>query len=443
MKLLIMVIFFFNLLYAEKIALLIGNKDYYKPSLILKNPINDIEAIADTLEGIHFEVILLKNASKRQMEDALDTFYHKVEGVEIALVYFSGHGLQVYDIDTDRVINYLLPIEAKVKKLRDLNKLIRIDRLVSETSSAKNAVILIDACRDNPLYDEISTIFRKYGTKSTAVNKGLGQIDFKTNNVLIAFATTSNRTASDGEDEELSPYAKGLSRHLHESEDISLVLRNVRNDVLLSTKQVQEPVIVKNTLNGKVCLSGSCGEPIVIERVIEKDINQQLVWIILGLVSIFIMLIVYKIFFKRYNNSEIITIDGIMYQNQSFTKSYTWEQANIYAENLRLGGYDDWRVPKREELNKISNIKIYEEYDNYHNWRKWFDKNKHKRLKNSKGNSYFISKEFIDKMPKRSCFWTSERHKDYSSSCWIVSFDSGSNFWRYDTDREYVLCIRP
>jgi len=280
MRLTLLFLLLINLLNANtKIALLIGNQDYDKANLQLKNPINDIEAIEETLEGIGFEVELLKDASKREMEDELDAFYKRAEGVEIALVYFSGHGLQVFDVDTDRVVNYLLPIEAKVKRLRDLKNLIRLDQVVSDSSSAKKSIVLIDACRDNPLYDEIAHIFRKHGTKSTSVSKGLGQIDFKTNDVLIAFATTSNNTANDGQGD-LSPYAKALSRNLPKSADISFVLRDVRDDVLLSTNHEQEPVIIKNTLSGKVCLSGDCGEVQRVVEVVEKDVNGWMIWVI-------------------------------------------------------------------------------------------------------------------------------------------------------------------
>ncbi len=101
-----------------------------------------------------------------------------------------------------------------------------------------------------------------------------------------------------------------------------------------------------------------------------------------------------------------------MYQNQPFTKEYTWKEAKGYCQALTLGGYSDWRLPTRAELMKIGNIKLYN-YDNYANWKKWFDKNKHRRYKNSKNQYHFVKKEFIENMSKYSWFWTSEE-KDSS-----------------------------
>jgi len=486
MRLLLLLLLTLNLLSAKKVALLIGNQDYDKANLQLNNPINDIEAIEETLEGIGFEVQLLKDASKREIEDELDDFYTRANSAEIALVYFSGHGLQVFDVDTDRVVNYLLPIEANVQRLRDLKNLIRLDRVVTDSSSAKKSIVLIDACRDNPLYGEIANIFRKHGTKSTSVSKGLGQIDFKTNDVLIAFATTSNSTANDGKGD-LSPYAKALSRNLQKSGDISLVLRDVRDDVLVSTNNEQEPVIVKNTLSGMVCLSGDCNsinrkfylfvdttpkdatvkimnivekyhnrislergiydiqvekhgyeterlkivldEDKILNVELEKPLSEKTIrnyWIVS--ISILLMFLIY-IFFnflkithkkvKEINTIKGITIiDGLMYQNQPFTKEYTWEEAKEYAKNLRLGGYDDWRLPSKNELKKLLTKK---------------------KIKGKNG-EYYIRKEFVDNIEIYPWFWTSEERD--SSSAWCVRFYDGDDLWGNKTRSSYALCVR-
>ncbi len=49
----------------------------------------------------------------------------------------------------------------------------------------------------------------------------------------------------------------------------------------------------------------------------------------------------------------ITIVDGLMYQNQPFTKTYSWKNAKKYCQNLTLGGYTDWRLPTIKELKKL------------------------------------------------------------------------------------------
>jgi hypothetical protein len=128
-----------------------------------------------------------------------------------------------------------------------------------------------------------------------------------------------------------------------------------------------------------------------------------------------------------------------MYQNQPFTKKYTWQEAKNYCSNLTRGGYSDWRLPTSAELMKLGNIELYN-YDNYDNWEKWYDKNKHRRYKNSKNHYHFTRKEFIENMPEYSWFWTSEERD--SSNAWGVSFYYGDDGWGNMTNNNYALCVR-
>ena len=127
-----------------------------------------------------------------------------------------------------------------------------------------------------------------------------------------------------------------------------------------------------------------------------------------------------------------------MYQNQPFTKEYTWQEAKGYCQDLTLGGYDDWRLPTRAEFHKISNVKMYGAYDN--NYKKWFDTNKHKQLKGSKGRKRFVRKEFLENMQVGSYFWGSEE-KD-SSSAWAILFYYGLDKWLLKSYNFYTLCVR-
>ena len=49
--------------------------------------------------------------------------------------------------------------------------------------------------------------------------------------------------------------------------------------------------------------------------------------------------------------SDVAT--GLMWQQTDSGKGLNWEEALAYAENLTLGGYDDWRLPNAKELQSI------------------------------------------------------------------------------------------
>jgi hypothetical protein len=135
----------------------------------------------------------------------------------------------------------------------------------------------------------------------------------------------------------------------------------------------------------------------------------------------------------------ITIVDGLSYQNQPFTETYTWQEAKKYCSNLTLGGYNNWRLPTRAELMKLGNIELYN-YDNYDNWKQWFNKNEHRKLTGSKGKKLFVRQEFLENMQKGYYFWTSE--KKGSSSAWLVFFDSGNDNWSKHSYTLYALCVR-
>ena len=52
-------------------------------------------------------------------------------------------------------------------------------------------------------------------------------------------------------------------------------------------------------------------------------------------------------------SSDVIMINGLMWQKETVEEEMDWYEAMEYAENLRLGGYDDWRLPTIDELEFI------------------------------------------------------------------------------------------
>jgi len=115
---------------------------------------------------------------------------------------------------------------------------------------------------------------------------------------------------------------------------------------------------------------------------------------------------------------SVVIINQLVYQNQPFTKKYSFEKAKEYAKNLRLGGYDDWRLPTKRELKKL------------------ITKEKNK----GKNGDYYIDKDFVNNLESFACFWTSKEKK--SSTSLLINFHSGLETYYDKSDYWYVLCVR-
>ncbi|MFM8332051.1 MAG: caspase family protein [Candidatus Methylumidiphilus sp.] len=115
-----------------RIALVIGNKDYHGIQS-LENPIHDAASVKEKLESKGFKVIYLINASRHDMEAAIEQFRVILSLGGVGIVYYSGHGIQVdgsnYMIPIDvpeeiRAENFSLYTVNITKLLRPLDKII-------------------------------------------------------------------------------------------------------------------------------------------------------------------------------------------------------------------------------------------------------------------------------------------------------------------------------
>src|SRR6516165_12442374 len=134
--------------HAEKrVALIIGNSAYQNaPALI--NPKNDAQDVGKSLRELGFTTIVATDLNRAGMDDALDRFSRTVGGAEIALVYYSGHGMQFAGK------NFLLPVDARLESADDVNRfrLIPLDDVFGVLQGTPGArIVILDACRNNPV----------------------------------------------------------------------------------------------------------------------------------------------------------------------------------------------------------------------------------------------------------------------------------------------------
>jgi len=132
---------------SDRVALVIGNAKYPDADAPLKEPINDVRDVADELKRDGFAVDIQENANGDVMRQSLDRFYGKVKPGSVALVFFSGFGIQ------SNHQSYMIPIDAQIWSESDVRRDgVSLETVLSEINSrgAGVKIALIDASRRNP-----------------------------------------------------------------------------------------------------------------------------------------------------------------------------------------------------------------------------------------------------------------------------------------------------
>ncbi len=221
--------------FAEKrVALVIGNAAYQNVPR-LPNPVNDGNTVAATLKNAGFDVVDNRHdLSAADTRRALRDFSDRARDADIAVVYYAGHGIEV---DGG---NYLIPVDAKLERDTDVyDEALSLDRVLIAVEPAKKLrLVILDACRDNPFSKNM-----KRTVASRAIGQGLAKIEPTSPNLLIAYSAKAGSTAADG-DGSNSPFTVALSHHLTTPGlDVRRAFGYVRDDVLKTTNNRQEPFV--------------------------------------------------------------------------------------------------------------------------------------------------------------------------------------------------------
>src|SRR5690349_23357447 len=131
----------------ERYALVIGNAKYPDAEAPLKEPINDARDIADELKRDGFNVDIGENLTGEQMRRAFDRLYGKIKPGSVALIFFSGFGVQA------NRQSYMIPVDAQIWTEPDVRRDgVSLESVLGEINSrgAGVKIALIDASRRNP-----------------------------------------------------------------------------------------------------------------------------------------------------------------------------------------------------------------------------------------------------------------------------------------------------
>jgi hypothetical protein len=237
--------------HAEKrVALVIGNSAY-RAVPALPNPAADAKLMSDTLLSLGFFVVgggAQVDLDKAGFDDALAKFGRELNGADVALFYYAGHGVETHGL------NYLVPVDAHPLDEADVfMQMVGISGILDqmEKSGTRINLVLLDACRDNP--------FRDHGVRSTS--GGLAQMPAPVG-TLISFATQPRSVSLDGIDGH-SPYTRALANAMQRP---GAGLFKTFNEVGLAVEKAtggsQLPWVSSSPISGNFYFAG---KPAVVE----------------------------------------------------------------------------------------------------------------------------------------------------------------------------------
>jgi hypothetical protein len=132
---------------STRVALVIGNASYPDSETSLKEPINDTRDVADELKHDRFDVETGENLTGEAMRLALNRLYNRIRPGSVALIFFSGYGIQ-----SGRQ-SYLIPVDAQIWTEADVRRDgFSLETILGEINNrgAGVKIALLDASRRNP-----------------------------------------------------------------------------------------------------------------------------------------------------------------------------------------------------------------------------------------------------------------------------------------------------
>ncbi|RYF35392.1 MAG: caspase family protein [Comamonadaceae bacterium] len=152
-------------------ALVIGNSSYKVP---LDGPANDAVDMARALKDIGFVISnasAVTNLERKAMFDQIEAFAQNVDNDTIAVVYYSGHGIE------DANKNYLVPTDAVLDSYGDVaTRLVPLDHILDRMAAreARTVIVILDACRNMPTGLKYKSLGEKGGLRALkTLNPGI------------------------------------------------------------------------------------------------------------------------------------------------------------------------------------------------------------------------------------------------------------------------------
>ena len=234
-----------------RVALSIGVSAYQ--SSPLPSPVKDASEVANALAGFGFDVTLVQDPNSAEFRAAVEAFIAKARGASSAVVYFSGHGIQVngevYMMASDTRIDRPDLYQRDEMTVNGI-----VDRL--QAAGVDFKFVIVDACRSNPFLDANGR------NALAAANAGRAERRRPATNTLVSFASASGQNSQD--------WGNSIGLSLYTAALLDVMKRNERIDVRDLTQQARAVVqdyIARHNGSAQMPWEGSSlMRPVVLER---------------------------------------------------------------------------------------------------------------------------------------------------------------------------------
>jgi uncharacterized caspase-like protein len=166
----------------SRLALVIGNGHYPDANAPLTQPINDARALTAALRREGFDVDVVEDASRDDINRAVDRLQARINPESVVMLFFGGYGVQAGRQ------SYMIPVDAAIWKESDVRRQgVSIESVLMtiKESGARARIAVIDASRRNP-----------YERRFRTFSHGLAPINAP-DNALILSSATPGKVADD------------------------------------------------------------------------------------------------------------------------------------------------------------------------------------------------------------------------------------------------------
>ncbi|WP_454624085.1 caspase family protein [Bradyrhizobium cenepequi] len=165
---------------ASRVALIIGNGHYPDANHPLQQPINDARELGSALRRNGFDVDVVEDATRDDMNRAVDRLKAKVGPETVVMLFFGGFGVQAGRE------SFMLPVDAAIWKEADVRRDgLSVEQVLGamDEKGAKAKLVVLDASRRNP-----------YERRFRSYSHGLAPISPPENTAVISSATPGKVT---------------------------------------------------------------------------------------------------------------------------------------------------------------------------------------------------------------------------------------------------------